>query len=127
MDRFRTGPAPRGLLVSLRAGGVGLNLGEATHVVIFDRWWNPAVEVPAIYRAHRFDRNGPLHVVRFLVANSIEERIKKILEQKECLFDEIIESAETRTYRFTKEELMQVLELTTGDIFLTHTHKEKEC
>lgn len=127
MDRFRTGPAPRGLLVSLRAGGVGLNLGEATHVVIFDRWWNPAVEVQAIYRAHRFDRNEPLHVVRFLVADSIEERIKKILEQKECLFDEIIESAETRTYRFTKEELMQILELTTGDIPLTHTHKEKEC
>ena len=127
MDRFRTEAAPRGLLVSLRAGGVGLNLGEATHVVIFDRWWNPAVEVQAIYRAHRFDREEPLHVVRFLVADSIEERIKKILEQKECLFDEIIESAETRTYRFTKEELMQILELTTGDIFLTHTHENKEC
>ena len=120
MDRFRTEAAPRGLLVSLRAGGVGLNLGEATHVVIFDRWWNPAVEVQAIYRAHRFDREEPLHVIRFLVADSIEERIEKILERKECLFDEIIESAETRTYRFTKEELMQILELTTGDIFLTH-------
>ena len=127
IDRFRTEATPRGLLVSLRAGGVGLNLGEATHVVIFDRWWNPAVEIQAIYRAHRFDRNEPLHVVRFLVADSIEERIGKILEQKEYLFDEIIESAETRTYRFTKEELMQILELTTGDMFLTHTHKKKEC
>lgn len=95
--------------------------------MIFDRWWNPAVEVQAIYRAHRFDREEPLHVIRFLVADSIEGRIKKILEQKECLFDEIIESAETRTYRFTKEELMQILELTTGDILLTHTHKNKEC
>ena len=127
MDRFRTEATPRGLLVSLRAGGVGLNLGEATHVVIFDRWWNPAVEVQAIYRAHRFDREEPLHVIRFLVADSIEGRIKKILEEKEGLFDEIIESAETKTYRFTKEELMQILELTTGDILLTHTHKNKEC
>ena len=106
---------------------MGLNLGEATHVVIFDRWWNPAVEIQAIYRAHRFDRNEPLHVVRFLVADSIEERIATILERKKCLFDEIIESAETRTYRFTKEELTQILELTTGDIFLTHTHKKEEC
>ena len=127
IDRFKTEAAPRGLLVSLRAGGVGLNLGEATHVVIFDRWWNPAVEIQAIYRAHRFDRGEPLHVVRFLVADSIEERIEKILERKECLFDEIIESAETRTHRFTKEELMQILELPTGDIFLTRTHKKEEC
>ena len=127
MDRFRTEAAPRGLLVSLRAGGVGLNLGEATHVVIFDRWWNPAVEVQAIYRAHRFDREEPLHVIRFLVADSIEERIETILEEKKYLFDEVIESAETRTYRFTKEELMQTLELATGDIFLTPTPKKEEC
>ena len=127
IDRFSTEAAPRGLLVSLRAGGVGLNLGEATHVVIFDRWWNPAVEVQAIYRAHRFDRNEPLHVVRFLVADSIEEQIKKILEQKEYLFDEIIESTETKTYRFTKEELMQILEITTGDIFPKRKHKKEKC
>ncbi len=126
INQFRTGATPRGLLVSLRAGGVGLNLGEATHVVIFDRWWNPAAEVQAIYRAHRFDREEPLHVIRFLVADSIEERIETILEQKKCLFDEVIESAETTTHRFTKEELMQILELETGDIFLTRKPKKKE-
>ena len=126
INRFRTGATPRGLMVSLRAGGVGLNLGEATHVVLFDRWWNPAVEVQAVYRAHRFDREEPLHVIRFLVADSIEERIETILEQKKCLFDEVIESAETATHRFTKEELMQILELETGDIFLTRKPKKKE-
>lgn len=126
INRFRTGATPRGLMVSLRAGGVGLNLGEATHVVLFDRWWNPAVEVQAIYRAHRFDREEPLHVIRFLVADSIEERIETILEQKKCLFDEVIESAETTTHRFTKEELMQILELTTGDTFLAHTYEKEE-
>ena len=82
IGRFKNGEAPRVLLASLRAGGVGLNLGEATHVVIFDRWWNPAVEMQAIYRAHRFNRDGPLHVVRFLVQDSIEEHIASILEQK---------------------------------------------
>ena len=70
MDRFKSESAPSALLVSLRAGGVGLNLGEATHVVVFDRWWNPAVETQAIYRAHRFDRRGtaacrPVPGVRF--------------------------------------------------------------
>ena len=116
MDRFKSEPAPRALLVSLRAGGVGLNLGEATHVVVFDRWWNPAVETQAIYRAHRFDRQEPLHVVRFLVPDSIEERIATILEQKEYVFDEIIESVENTTHHFTTKELMNILELATGDI-----------
>ena len=60
IERFKTGPAPRVLFVSLRAGGVGLNMGEATHVIVFDRWWNPAVEMQAIYRAHRFDRKAPV-------------------------------------------------------------------
>ncbi len=125
IERFKTESSPRGLLVSLRAGGVGLNLGEATHVVMFDRWWNPAVEIQAIYRAHRFDRDEPLHVVRFLVADSIEERIAAILERKERLFDEIIESAETTAHRFTKKELMQILELAIGDIILRPQEKEE--
>ena len=125
MRRFREDPAPRGLLVSLRAGGVGLNLGEATHVVMFDRWWNPAVEVQAIYRAHRFCRDAPLHVVSFLVADSVEERISAILEEKEALFDEIVESAAVTPHRFTNKEFMRVLELTVDQIFSpAHTIEE---
>ena len=121
MDRFKSGRAPRLLLVSLRAGGVGLNLGEATHIVMFDRWWNPAVEIQAIYRAHRFERDEPLHVVRFLVTDSIEEHIAEILERKEYLFDEVIESAQTTAPRFTKNELMRILNLSAGDILSNHT------
>lgn len=117
MDRFRKEPAPRLLLVSLRAGGVGLNLGEATHVVVFDRWWNPAVEMQAIYRAHRFDREGPLHVVRFLVTDSVEERIADILDRKECTFEDVVEAPETVARRFTVKELMQVLEISMGDVY----------
>lgn len=117
IDRFRNESTPRMLLVSLRAGGVGLNLGEATHIVLFDRWWNPAVEVQAIYRAHRFDRDTPLHVIRFLVADSIEETIAAILQKKESLFDETIEAVETAAPRFTREELMNILQLTGREIF----------
>ncbi len=117
IDRFQTGEAPRMLLISLRAGGVGLNLGKASHVVVFDRWWNPAVEIQAIYRAHRFDRDEPLHVVRFLIKDSVEERIADILEEKENLFEEVIESTPTATHRFTKKELMQILEIPKAQIF----------
>ncbi len=115
IDRFRTGQTPRALLVSLRAGGVGLNLGEATHSVLFDRWWNPAVEFQAIYRAHRFDREEPLHVIRFVVRDSIEERIASVLDRKEALFDEIVESAGAARGRLTQRELMEILELVEGN------------
>lgn len=116
MDRFRRGRVPRVLLVSLRAGGVGLNLGEASHVVLFDRWWNPAVEMQAIFRAHRFKREDPLHVIRFLVPDSIEERVASILEQKARLFEDVVESSGMAGRGFTKQELMGILGLSAGDL-----------
>ena len=109
MTRFRSGNTPRALLVSLRAGGVGLNLGEASHVVLFDRWWNPAVENQAIYRAHRFDRSDPLHVVRFVVRKSIEERIAEILDEKAELFEDVVESTPAKRGGFGRAELERIL------------------
>lgn len=117
MKRFKTESDPRLLFVSLRAGGVGLNLGEATHVVLFDRWWNPAVETQAIYRAHRFNRDEPLHVFRFMVIGTIEEHIAEILDSKESLFEDIVESAEATGQSFTVQELMRILELSNGALF----------
>ncbi len=113
---FKSGATPRALLISLRAGGLGLNLGDATHVVIFDRWWNPAVEIQAVYRAHRFEREAPLHVIRFLVQDTVEERIAQILERKEQLFDEIVETVDSRSYHFTRDELLRILELGPGEL-----------
>ena len=110
--RFKTERSPRALLISLRAGGVGLNLGEASHVVLFDRWWNPAAEIQAMYRAHRFERDEPLHVFRFLVRDSIEERIAAILEKKETLFAEVVDSVAASGDGLTKGELMDILKLT---------------
>ena len=124
MERFKTGTTPCMLFVSLRAGGVGLNLGEASHVVVFDRWWNPAVEMQAIYRAHRFDRDEPLHVVRFLVTDTIEERIAAILDDKESMFEDVVESAGTKAPGFTVRELMQILELSAGDVVTTQRETE---
>lgn len=116
INNFKNNPSPRILLVSLRAGGVGLNLEEATHVVLFDRWWNPAVEIQAIFRAHRFQRVEPLHVIRFLIVDSIEERIAEILDQKGQLFDDVIESVETESRSFSQQEMMRILQFTEKDV-----------
>ena len=112
LNRFRENPGPRCLLMSLRAGGVGLNLQEATTVVLFDRWWNPAVESQAVQRAHRFGREAPLHVIRFIVLETIEERISKILGEKQQLFENYVEIASSAdTSALNKELLEQMLEV----------------
>jgi len=89
LARFRDEPNYRVLLISYGAGGVGLNLQFAEYVFLFDRWWNPAVEAQAINRAHRIGAQGAVNVVRFITLNTIEERIDRILEEKQTLFETI--------------------------------------
>lgn len=80
------------LILSLRAGGQGLNLQDASYVFHFDRWWNPAVELQAESRAHRLGQTIPVHVYKYVIENTIEERIEKILREKQLLFDELVDS-----------------------------------
>ena len=110
LHEFREASGPRALLLSIRAGGVGLNLQEASTVVLFDRWWNPALESQAIQRAHRYGREVPLEVVRFIVEDSVEERIQKILEDKTALFEAYVEEA-PQYAPLRPEQLRQILEL----------------
>jgi SNF2 family DNA or RNA helicase len=113
---FKDQDGPRALLMSLRAGGVGLNIQEATTVVLFDRWWNPAVEEQAIQRAHRFGREGPLHVIKFMIIDTIEKRISEILKEKRIEFETYVENADNAPVRvFTKDDLRKVLGLSTFD------------
>ena len=81
LDRFRSDPDCRVLLMSYGTGSVGLNLQFANYVFLFDRWWNPAVEDQAINRAHRIGQKHPVTVTRFLSEDTIEERIADILER----------------------------------------------
>lgn len=112
LDRFRQETGPSCLLISLRAGGIGLNIQEASTVVLFDRWWNPALENQAIQRAHRFGRDRSLHVIRFIVQKTIEERISNIIEKKQKLFENYVEAASnTDTSNFSNELLKQILEV----------------
>lgn len=83
------------LLLSLKAGGTGLNLTRATHVFHFDRWWNPAVEDQATDRAFRVGQTRHVRVHKFIVAGTIEEKIDGILESKRDLADSIVGDGET--------------------------------
>lgn len=99
------------LLLSLKAGGVGLNIVEATHVVMFDRWWTPAAEQQAVARAHRFGRETPLLVYSFRVVDTVEDRIVEIAAGKRRLFDDIVEGAltEDATPGWTRQDLLEVI------------------
>jgi SNF2 family DNA or RNA helicase len=78
---------------------------------MYDLWWNPALENQAIARAHRFGKKVPLTVVRFFCRNTIEEKIKTILDKKEVLFDEVVNQTKSaKTKQFTKQELFEMLE-----------------
>ena len=116
LKNFKLQQGPSALLMSIRAGGVGLNIIEANTVVLFDRWWNPAVEAQAIERAHRFGRTLPLHVIRFLVRDTIEERIDQVLKDKQIDFDRFIEEAESADVPLlTRDDLRSILELSWVD------------
>jgi len=113
LEDFQKGPTPVALLLSLKAGGVGLNIPDATHVVLFDRWWNPAAEDQAIHRAHRFGRTLPLLVYRLRVIDSIEDRIVEISQDRQRLFDVVVEDSLTEstsaTRGWSRDELLRVL------------------
>ncbi len=95
-------------LISLKAGGVGLNLTAADYVIHMDPWWNPAVEDQASDRAHRIGQNRPVTVYRLVAANTIEEKIVALHHQKRDLADSLLEGTETSA-RVSAEDLMALL------------------
>jgi SNF2 family DNA or RNA helicase len=99
------------LIVSLKAGGVGLNLTAATHVFHFDRWWNPAVENQATDRAHRIGQNRTVQVHKFVVRGTLEERIDEMIEQKTELAQNIIGSGESWLTEMSTDQLRDILTL----------------
>ena len=92
--RFQSDGGPPVLLLSLKAGGVGLNLTAANHVVHFDRWWNPAVEDQATDRAFRIGQHRDVQVRKFVCVGTLEERIDRMIEDKRELAERIVGSGE---------------------------------
>ena len=91
VKRFKSESQNKVLILSLRAGGQGLNLQEASYVFHFDHWWNPAVEHQAEDRSHRLGQTYPVTVYKYICEDTVEERIERILEQKQRLFDELVD------------------------------------
>lgn len=104
---FQEDPEQLIFLISLKAGGVGLNLTAADTVILFDPWWNQAVENQAIDRAHRIGQKKTVIAKRYLIPNSIEEKMLKIKEKKQAASDEIFQE---EGGSWSEAELLQLLE-----------------
>ncbi|MDO5750231.1 MAG: DEAD/DEAH box helicase [Rothia sp. (in: high G+C Gram-positive bacteria)] len=89
LDQFRQGAAPI-FLISLKAGGFGLNLTEADHCFIMDPWWNPAAEAQAVDRIHRIGQEREVHIYRLVARGTIEEKVMELKESKAQLFDALV-------------------------------------
>jgi hypothetical protein len=94
--QFQSSLSPGIIILSLRAGGVGVNLTKATHVIHYDRWWNPAVENQATDRAHRIGQSKNVFVHLFISSGTIEERVDEILQRKESLREIISDASKFR-------------------------------
>ena len=108
VQRFSDGKVPV-FLVSLKAGGVGLNLTAADTVIHYDPWWNPAVETQATDRAHRLGQDKPVFVYKLIVAGSIEEKIVVLQEKKAALADAILSADGATAVKFSAEDLEALL------------------
>ena len=101
------------MVLSLKAGGVGLNLTAANHVIHFDRWWNPAIENQATDRAFRIGQKKNVIVHKFISAGTIEEKIDSMIEEKQGLARDIISSSgEKWITEMNNDELMELFKLT---------------
>jgi len=92
-------------LVSLKAGGIALNLTEASRVYLMDSWWNPAVEFQAMDRIHRLGQYRPVQVVKLVVEDSIESRIVQLQEKKSAMINATLSTDEQAMGRLTPEDL----------------------
>jgi SNF2-related domain/SNF2 Helicase protein/Helicase conserved C-terminal domain len=108
---FQSGAGPPVFLLSLKAGGTGLNLTAANHVIHLDRWWNPAVENQATDRAFRIGQTRNVQVRKFICAGTLEEKIDEMIEQKKALADLVITDGEGWLTELSTRELRRVFEL----------------
>ena len=96
-------------LISLKAGGLGLNLTAAEYVFLLDPWWNPAVEAQAIDRAHRVGQQNQVFAYRLICKGTVEEKILELQQKKRELADAILEGENTPLTDLTAEDLEMLL------------------
>jgi SNF2 family DNA or RNA helicase len=108
IQEFQNPNGPRVLLLSLKAGGVGLTLTRAEHVFLMDPWWNPAVEEQAMDRAHRIGQTKTVQVTRIIAKDTIEEKILELQNKKRSTSQFILDET-SQSFKVTKEDLLSLL------------------
>jgi SNF2 family DNA or RNA helicase len=112
IDRFQEDPnGPHIFILSLKAGGTGLNLTRANHVFHYDRWWNPAVEDQATDRVHRIGQTKNVQIHKFLCTGTLEERIDEMIEHKKGIADSIVGSDEAWLTELSTDDLKKLFQL----------------
>ncbi|CAI5500457.1 unnamed protein product [Closterium sp. Naga37s-1] len=106
INEFRENPKVEVLLVSLKAGGVGLNLTAASHAFVMDPWWNPSVEEQAVMRVHRIGQTRPVTVTRFIVRDSVEERMQKVQLRKDQMVQGALMDDGARSARINELKML---------------------
>ncbi|MGH3856960.1 MAG: DEAD/DEAH box helicase, partial [Pseudonocardiaceae bacterium] len=114
--RFQSGEGPPIFLLSLKAGGTGLNLTAANHVVHLDRWWNPAVENQATDRAFRIGQKRTVQVRKFICTGTLEEKIDDMIEEKKALADLVVSDGEGWLTELSTRDLREVFALSAGAV-----------
>lgn len=115
VDRFQAGEFPV-LILSLKAGGTGLNLTAASQVIHYDRWWNPAVEDQATDRAHRIGQQRSVAVHRLVTEGTVEDRVAELLAGKRELADRVIGGSESWIGSLSDDELAAMVNFTLDDV-----------
>jgi len=109
IERFRSGGSPV-FLISLKAGGVGLNLTEADYVFVLDPWWNPAAESQAVDRAHRIGQTERVMVYRMIANDTVEEKVLALSRTKAALFDAVVDDDAVFSASLTADDIRGLLE-----------------
>ncbi len=110
IKNFQSDNGHKVFLISLKAGGIGLNLTNADYCIILDPWWNPAVESQAAARAHRIGQTKSVFVYKMITKNTIEEKVLKLQEKKKALFDNIIEDSAAFGSLITEKDIRGLFE-----------------
>ena len=109
VERFQNDPDCQLFLISLKAGGLGLNLTAAEYVFLLDPWWNPAVEAQAIDRAHRIGQTQPVFAYRLIASDTVEEKVLELQQSKRDLADAIINADNSLIRNLRREDLELLL------------------
>jgi SNF2 family DNA or RNA helicase len=109
VERFQEDSQLKVFLISLKAGGLGLNLTQADYVFILDPWWNPAIEAQAVDRAHRIGQENKVFTYKFITKDTVEEKILALQSRKKKLAAELITTEESFVKSLSKDDIQSLL------------------